>query len=259
MSMQLYMGDCLEVMSKLPDGCADLVLTSPPYDEMRNYGSGGWSWDFPRIAEQITRLINKGGVLVWNVNDQTKNGKKSASSFKQVIHFQSLGLDLIDTMIWEKTGTSMGSRRLYYPNFEFMFVMGKSPHRVFNAIEDRPNKVVGAQRVGRGSIQLDGNPKKTGSIPINSKPYGKRNNIWKIAPVQGVNKLNHPAPFPVNLAEDHITTWTNSGDVVMDPFLGSGTTGVAAKNLGRSFIGIEREPEYFHTACRRIGALPSCL
>ena len=147
----------------------------------------------------------------------------------------------------------MGSQRLYYPNYEFMFVFSKGKHRTFNPIKDRKNVVTGSQTVGPGGLGSDGvSEKKKGSKTITSANFGKRNNIWKYNPSQGSNKHGHPAPFPLPLAEDHIRTWSNPTEVVFDPFLGSGTTGVAAANLYRKFVGCERVGEYFDVAKERI-------
>ena len=253
-AVALAQGDCLECMKWLDDGSVDLTVTSPPYDNLRTYNGNNDQWGehvWKAVIADLYRVTADGGVVVWNVYDKTKDGAKSGTSFRQALRFVECGFLLADTMIWEKTGTSMGSNRLYHSNFEFMFVFTKGKHRTFNPIRDRKNVVVGEQKVGGGGIQADGNsraPAKT----ITSAPYGKRNNIWRIAPVQ--ERKGHPAPFPLQLATDHILSWSNPGDTVLDPFLGSGTTGVAAVQTGRRFIGIEMDAGYFTIAKERIEA-----
>lgn len=252
-SINLMLGDCLERMKEIIDGSIDLTVTSPPYDNLRTYNGNNdlWSEDVWRgVIENLYAKTKPGGVVVWVVGDATIKGSETGTSFKQALWANECGFNLHDTMIWNKGGFSaVGSlRSRYAPVFEYMFVWSKGKPNTFNPIKDRENKHVG--KYANGTIR-----KKDGSTKPRSKKtltgeYGQRFNIWNQSPHR--QKSEHPAPFPQHLAEDHIISWSNEGDLVFDPFLGSGTTGVAAKNLGRNFIGIELDPEYFQIAKDRI-------
>lgn len=248
--MILYQGDCLIQMMKIPDKSIDLTVTSPPYDDLRTYN--GFSWDFEGTAEQLYRVTKPGGVIVWIVNDSTVKGSETGTSFKQALYFKSLGFNLHDTMIWQKAGTVFPSRFRYYANFEYMFILSKGKPKAINLIADRVNKCAGhkitsTERQRDGSLRRS-NAAKAGKI---TKECGVRFNVWQIRQASG-NKTGHPAVFPERLAHDHIISWSNEGDTVLDPFMGSGTTGVAAKRTGRHFIGIELSEHYFNIAKTRI-------
>lgn len=253
----LYMGDCLDVMRALPDGCIDMVITSPPYDNLRSYnGSNDWSFDrFCEIATELTRLINVGGVIVWIVADATIKGSETGSSFRQALHFKDhCGLNLHDTMIFRKrTRQAVGSHHSYWQSFEYMFVLSKGRPAAINLIVDVPNKYHG-WKTKSGSRDRDGNLNNRKSRVI--AEFSRRNNIWDY--LTGNNngdvKVGHPATFPVALATDHIISWSDPNAIVLDPFSGSGTTAVAAIRTGRRYIGIERDPTYHLNACLRIQA-----
>lgn len=239
---KIYEGDNLDVMVFLDDGCIDLTVTSPPYDNLRTYG-GTLDWDFEGVAQELYRVTKPGGVVVWVVGDATINGSETGTSFRQALYFMSLGFNLHDTMIWDKGNFSaVGALKTRYaPVFEYMFVLCKGKLRVFNPIKDRVNATVG--RIISGTTrQADGTmvPKSTKGKVI--AKWGQRWNIWQQCPPRGHNE--HPAVFPLTLAKDHITSWSNSNDLILDPFAGSGTTGVAAADLGRNYILIEKNPEY---------------
>lgn len=255
MDFKLKLGDCAEVLKTCPENYVDLTVTSPPYDGLRTYN--GYSFDFETIAREIYRVTKPGGVVVWVVGDATVNGSESGTSFRQALFFKDIGFNLHDTMIWNKGGFSaVGALKTRYaPVFEYMFVFSKGPIKTFNPIKDRKNKhaggtVHGTVRSADGTVTpvSGGNKKIIGE-------YGQRFNIWEMFPQrqQGIDK--HPAPFPLALARDHILSWSNPGATVLDPFLGSGTTGVAAIETGRKFIGIEISAEYLDMARARIEAL----
>lgn len=249
---KLLQGDCLELMKEIPNGSIDLTVTSPPYDNLRTYNGNIDQWSFEKfqsIAKELYRITKNGGVVVWVVADATINGSETGTSFKQALWFMDCGFNLHDTMIWDKGGFSaVGSLRVRYaPVFEYMFVLSKLKPKTFNAIKDRKNKhdnivIKTTKRLQNGTI-------KKGKNYI-SKEYGQRFNIWRIYP-QG-NVTGHPAPFPEQLANDHIISWSNVGDTVFDPFMGSGTTGKMAILNNRNFIGIEIDKEYFEIAKKRI-------
>ena len=255
MSYTLYKGDCLEEMKKIEDGSVDMILTSPPYDDLRSYNNslewGSHIWE--AVIVQAIRVLKDGGVMVWIVSDATIKGSESGTSFRQALFAIDAGLNLHDTMIWEKsTFSAVGAlRSRYAPVFEYMFVFSKGRPVTFNPIKDRKNITFG--RTVTGTIrQKDGSTKPIiGAYEKKINEYGQRFNVWRITEEKVFNKL-HPAVFPVRLAHDHIVSWTDEGEVVLDMFAGSGTTGVACANTGRKFIGIERDDKYFDIAKSRI-------
>ena len=238
---RIVCGDNTEILSGFPAECVDLVVTSPPYDDLRTYG--GHSWNFETLAAQLVRVLKPGGVIVWVVADATVDGSETGTSMRQYLHWKDAhGLNLHDTMIWHKGGfTGVGSVQIRYgPCHEYMFVVSKGKPKTFNALKDRKNKWAGDERKHRMVRLPDGSMiKKTHDIlPLGE--FGIRFNVWEIPPAQN----EHPAPFPEALAKDHIASWSNPGDVVLDPFSGSGTTCKAAKELNRQWCGIEINPEY---------------
>ena len=236
-------------MKHIPDGSVDMVLTSPPYDNLRTYNDT-LEWDestWQAVILQLWRVIKPGGVVVWVVGDATIKGSETGTSFRQALYFMDCGFNLHDTMIWVKSGGgAVGSNKCYTQNFEYMFVFVKGKINTFNLICDKPNKSFGQDKSGVGRRLKTGEHKIEKRKP--SKEFSKRNNYWYIAPQRG----EHPAVFPEQLANDHIISWSNEGDTILDPFMGSGTTGVACKNLGRNFIGIEKDDKYFEIAKARI-------
>ena len=249
-------GDCIEKMKDIEPGSIDLVVTSPPYDNLRTYeGSCEWGFDvFKEVAGQLNRILKPGGVIVWVVNDMTEKGSETGTSFRQALHFKDLGLNLHDTMIWNKgVFSAVGALKTRYcPVFEYMFIIAKGTP-TFNPLKDRVNKTAGS-KISGGIRNIDGSIKPKSTIGNVIREFGQRFNIWEIYPVRQTGEANHPAPFPLQLATDHILSWSNEGDTVLDPFLGSGTTGVAALQLNRNFIGIEKVQKYFEIAETRIGA-----
>lgn len=249
----LHQGDCLEVLRTLPDSSVDLTVTSPPYDNLRTYD--GFTFDFEGIAAELFRVTKPGGVVVWVVADATVKGSETGTSFRQALHFKDVcGFNLHDTMIWSKdTFSAVGAlRSRYAPTFEYMFVLSKGTPRAFNPIKDRKNKHAGTKVHGTVR-QADGSV-----VPIAGSgqkvvaEYGQRFNVWEMSPEKRRYPGAHPAPFPEALARDHILSWSNPEDTVLDPFLGSGTTGKMALQTGRRFIGIEISAEYLEIARDRI-------
>lgn len=253
---ELWRGDCLELMKDIPDGSVDLTVTSPPYDNLRTYKGNidQWSFEkFKQIANELFRVTADGGVIVWIVSDATINGSETGTSFRQALYFMDCGFNLHDTMIWEKpTFTATGSLSVRYaPVFEYMFVFSKGKPKTFNPIKDKPN--VSAGRKIYGTIrQKDGSTKKQSCIGNEIQALGQRHNVWKICPEKSNKNRKHPAVFPEQLAKDHIISWSNKGDTVLDCFMGSGTTGKMAVLNNRHFIGIEIDDGYFNIAKKRI-------
>lgn len=247
MTSQLYCGDCAKVMQTLDDGCIDLTVTSPPYDTLREYH--GYVFDFEAIAQQLYRVTKPGGVVVWVVGDATINGSETGTSFRQALYFMGLGFNLHDTMIYQMGGTgAKGSNKAYWQAFEYMFVFSKGEPNTVIRIADRKNISIGL--LGRGRYRAGGNDEK----PHKTNSIGIRDNIWRylVGFMDGSDKTDHPAPFPEALARDHILSWSNRGDTVLDPMCGSGTTGKMAVKYERNFIGIDISSEYLTIAERRI-------
>ena len=245
-------GDNVETMQTFPDGCIDLTVTSPPYDNLRTYG--GHAWDFEGVAAELWRITKPGGVVVWVVADATVNGSETGTSFRQALRFMEIGFRLHDTMIYQKvhTGGARGSNLAYWQAFEFMFVLSRGTPSAVNLIEDRKNAIGHPNKNGTytsgGKRNSDGTLEKS-RLRVPSE-YGRRTNVWKLstADVGG----DHPAPFPESLARDHILSWSNEGDTVLDCFNGSGTTTKMARAMGRRWLGIEINPEYCEIARRRM-------
>jgi len=248
----LYNDDCLKVLPTIPDNSVDLIVTSPPYDNIRDYNnSSSWNFDtFKNIANKLQIILKDGGIIVWIVNDATINGSETGTSFKQALYFKEIGLNIHDTMIWEKETSPFQHNNRYINVFEYMFILSKGKPKTTNLIKDRKNKhggtiIHGTQRQKDGSLI----PHSRNGFKI--KEYGNRFNVWKINS-EKANKTNHPAVFPLQLVSDHIKTWSNENNTVLDCFMGSGTTGIACKNLNRKFIGIEIDKKYFDIAKNRI-------
>jgi site-specific DNA-methyltransferase (adenine-specific) len=252
--IDLHLGDCLEVMKQIPDKSVDLTVTSPPYDNLRTYN--GYSFDFEGIAKELYRVTKDGGVVVWVVGDATINGSETGTSFKQALYFKEIGFNLHDTMIYQKNNFANPSSNRYHQIFEFMFILSKGKPKSFNPIKDRKNVCAGESNWGANKArQKDGSFKERPKKIVSE--YGMRYNIWEFMTSKGfATKDNfaysHPAIFPEKVAYDHIISWSNEGDTVLDCFLGSGTTGKMANQLNRKFIGIEISQEYLEIAKGRI-------
>jgi len=241
-------GDCVEVMKEMPKDSVDLVVTSPPYDSLRTYN--GYDFNFENIAQELFRVTKDGGVVVWVVGDGTENGSETGTSFRQALYFKEIGFNLHDTMIYQKHNFSNPSRTRYHQIFEYMFVLSKGKPKTFNPIKDRKNVYGGKSGSwGKNTVrQVDGSFKEN-KRKRNSE-FGMRYNIWRM--ITHNKKAEHPAMFPESLAEDHILTWSNIGDVVLDPMVGSGTTCKMAAKNGRKYIGIDVSEEYCKLATDRI-------
>lgn len=254
---QFWNGDCLQLMADIPDVSVDLVVTSPPYDNLRTYNDSlDWSFDvFKPIAKELSRVVCDGGVIVWNVSDATVKGSETGTSFRQALYFKDeCGLNLHDTMIWQKsTFSAVGALKTRYaPVFEYMFIFTKDKLKAFNPIKDRPNKWAGTKHHGTVR-QKNGTTKEVigKSSGKEIAEFGQRFNVWQINEEKSANKI-HPAVFPIQIAHDHIISWSNTGDLVLDPFAGSGTTAIAAERTGRRWICIERDEDYYEKACSRV-------
>jgi len=251
---KIYNMDCLQGLRNLESESIDLTVTSPPYDNLRDYN--GFTFDFENIAKELYRVTKQGGVVVWIVNDATVNGSETGTSFRQALFFKDIGFNLHDTMIYEKNSMSMPDNIRYYQKFEYMFVLSKVKPKTFNPIKDHKNT---AKRWSKtfNVYNADGTmTEKNRDLEVNE--FGVRFNIWKYNTgfSQSTNdKINHPAIFPEKLANDHIVSWSNKNDLVLDPFIGSGTTAKMALLNNRDFIGFDISKEYCELANKRIQPL----
>lgn len=244
---QIICGDNCDVLGTFPRDCIDLVVTSPPYDDLRTYG--GHDWDFYGVAWNLKRLLKPGGVVVWVVNDETKNGQESGTSMRQALHFQEIGLWLNDTMIYRTGKPPANCSVRYQPCWEYVFVLSRGKPKTFHPIKER------CEWAGHGTSPTQRN--RDGDLIGNGRRIIKdekpRENIWEYKTGSGKTVCtDHPAAFPEQLAGDHILSWSNDGDVVLDPFNGSGTTTKMARELGRRYIGIDVNEEYCEIARKRI-------
>ena len=251
-NIDIYNEDCRDTMQRMlkEDVKADLVITSPPYNNLRTYNhSSTWNFDiFKEIAKLLYDITADGGIVVWVVGDATINGSETGTSFKQALYFMECGFKLHDTMLFEKNSSSFPAKRTgnrYTQIFEYMFVFSKGKPKTAHLICDKENKWKNFTNWGKNTnYNKDGELIQTNNIkPV--PEFSPRNNIWKYTVGFNINEGKHPAVFPYQLAEDHILTWSNEGDLIFDPFTGSGTTSSAALCNNRKFIGSEIDKTYF--------------
>lgn len=254
---QIICGEASAIMAEWPDDCISLCVTSPPYGKLRDYK--GFTFDFQAIAKRLYRVTKPGGVVVWIIGDESVDQDETGESFRQALGFKDVGFKLLDTMIYAKTGFNNPDMVRYHQVFEYMFIFSKGNRKTFNPICDRLNlqATIGASTVREvdGSLRGRGRPAKQQRFN-----HGKRYNIWTYNTGLGHCATDnvahqHPAIFPEQLAKDHIASWSNQDDLVLDCFSGSGTTCVAAKMLGRRYIGIDISEEYCEIARKRLEAV----
>lgn len=256
-SNKIYNRDCLEGMRGLPDEVIDLTVTSPPYDNLREYT--GFSFNFTSIAKELYRITKDGGVVVWIVGDATVAGSETGTSFKQALFFKEIGFNLHDTMIYQKNNYMPLNHNRYDPEFEYMFVFSKGKPKTFNPLM-MPCKTAGASynyatRSSGSTDEAKGAMRRRNQRMI-TKTEKYRGNIWGYD--TGKHKgskddiWEHPATFPELLAKDHILSWSGEGDLVFDPFMGSGTTAKMAYLTKRKYLGFEISEKYCAIAENRL-------
>ena len=247
----IYNENCLDTMKRMQDNFIDLTVTSPPYDNLRTYN--GYSFDFESIAKELYRVTKKGGVVVWVVGDATIEGSETGTSFKQALYFKEIGFNLNDTMIYRKLNYLPVTSCRYEPQFEYMFILSKGKLKTFNPIM-KPNTSAGAKGGTHRHNGEDLEKLHTNNGVINK--LGRKTNVWDIAcgSINSKDKISfeHPATFPEKLANDHIISWSNEGDLVYDCFMGSGTTAKMAHLQKRNWIGSEMSKEYVEIANKRL-------
>ena len=266
--IDLYNGDCLEVMKGIADNSIDLTVTSPPYDNLRTYNGNNELWNeqvWKNVIAELYRVTKKGGVVVWVVGDATQDFCETGTSFKQALWAMSCGFNLLDTMIYAKKSYAPAypTMKRYAQTFEYMFVFSKGKPKTFNPIKvDKKQSSISKAEKKSTYRQKDGTTKQS----VMSIDSDKKDacNVWFYD--VGFNKstsykdaFQHPATFPEKLAKDHILSWSNEGDIILDCFMGSGTTGAMAIETGRKFIGIELDKHYFDIATKRINEHKAAL
>ncbi len=262
--IEIITGDALTELRKLPSESVHCCVTSPPYDNLRTYD--GYSWDFEGIAQELYRVMCDGGIVCWNVGDSVVDGSETLTSSKQKIFFRErCGFRIHDTMFYEKSNPSNPSngQMRYNQCVEYVFVLSKDKPRCFNPIIDKPNVSAGEWRYGKKE-RRGSRGEKTGRHFSDRKPanpFGLRSNCWRgnTAGQENPCKRNafeHPAMMPSWLAHDLVLSWSNVGDVILDPFAGSGTTGKVALELGRKAILIELNPKYIELIKNRCNVTP---
>ena len=245
----LYNENCLDTMKRMNDNFIDLTVTSPPYDNLRDYK--GYSFDFKSIAKELFRVTKEGGVVIWVIGDATIKGSETGTSFKQALYFKEIGFNLHDTMIWRKTAIPYDPKcHRYWQAFEYMFVFSKGKP-ICNYIK------VPCKNAGKVKTNDYGQRRKDGSLRTDRydesrviKETKVKDNVWDIG--GGKRESKHPATFPEKIANDHIISWSNKGDLIYDPFMGSGTTAKMAIKNKRNWIGSEISKEYCDIIKKRI-------
>jgi DNA modification methylase len=254
----IYHLDCIEGMKRLPTSAIDigidLTVTSPPYDNLRKYK--GYQFNFEAIAQELYRITKQGGIVVWIVGDSTMNGSESGTSFKQALYFKEIGFNLHDTMIYAKENYVPLTHNRYEQQFEYMFIFSKGKPKTFNPIKI-PTVTPGTKRNRKRKRDYDSDSMRFREEFTEVKSMKYKPNIWfyKIGKNQSATDNyahQHPAIFPEDLARDHILSWSNEGDVVFDPFMGSGTTAKMAFLHNRKFLGFEISEDYIRLAKQRI-------
>ena len=248
----LHVADCVEFMHGMESDSVDLTITSPPYDSLRHYK--GYAFDFKSIADGLFRVTARGGVVVWVVGDRISGGR-SLTSFRQALYFQEVGFRVHDVMIYQKRNTPFMRSNAYTNAYEFMFVLAKGSPKTFNPLKEKT--------VRHGFEMMVHNK---GADAVNRKVLKElkkektRNNIWAYAVGFGGTTADrvafqHPAVFPERLAEDHILSWTNPGDLVFDPMCGSGTSCKMAAVNQRNYLGVDICEDYIRIAKQRLDRL----
>jgi len=253
--LKLLHGDCLEVMKQLDNDSIDLTVTSPPYDNLRTYN--GFTFDFESIAKELYRITKPGGVIVWIVGDgHDKKGSETLTSFKHALYFKEIGFNIHDTMIYQKNSYPFPPSNRYYQQFEYMFVISKGKPKTTNI---QTQKTIWKKDSDEISTTRNSDGTTSSMKYAKGKDERKMDNVWLMntgfmRTTKDKIAYKHPAIFPDELAKRHILSWSNEGDIVLDCFMGSGTTGKIAKQLKRNFIGIEISEEYMNIATERINA-----
>ncbi len=246
-----YIGESVKFMQEqMPDNFIDLTVTSPPYDDLRDYK--GFVFDYKKMGREIFRITKPGGLLVWIVGDRVKKGSETLLPLEQGLYFKSIGFNAHDTMIYQKNAFPFPDKTRNAQVFEYMFVLSKGKAKTTNIIEV-PTKKANRIKNKKSCYRL----KDGSTAPMKyetGKDFRNKENVWiyEVGYMKSTKDkiaFKHPAIFPDKLAEDHIISWSNEGDIVFDPMCGAGTTCKMAWLNNRSFIGIDISGEYINKIC----------
>ena len=260
--MQLIHGDCLEKMKDIPDGSVDCVITSPPYALQRKNTYGGVQEDmyiewFIPIAYEIKRILRDTGSFFLNIKPHCKEGQRVLYVMKLVIELTELvGFRFSDEFVWTKIGVPGRFKGRFKNAFEPVYHFTKkdgythNPYAVATeakevSLKRYKRKACGESKNGSGFAGMRKEITSNLALPSNHIHIPQKSNQYTV-------QSKHSAVFPVELPEFFIKAFSNLNDVILDPFMGSGTTGVACINTNRQFIGIEKDDKYFEIAKKRI-------
>ena len=248
---KIYNMDCVDGMKILDDNSIDLTVTSPPYDNLRTYN--GFTWDFEGIAKELFRVTKKGGIVVWVIGDRVKQSSETLIPFKQALYFKDIGFNIHDTMIYQKNVMPFPEQTRYIQCFEYMFIMSKGKPKSHNLLKEKTK----GYKPSTSSAQRNADGTTTKLKYEQGKEYRSKWNVWVydvgyMKTTKDKEAYQHPAMFPEQLAQDHILSWSNQDDIILDPFMGSGTTAKMAKANNRNYIGFELSEEYCQIAEQRL-------
>lgn len=256
---QIVCGDCVASLREFPENVIDLTITSPPFDNLRGYTDGA-EFGFPDLAKELYRVTKPGGVVVWVAGDETVDGSETGTSMRQALYFKDeAGFNLHDTMVFRRNSVKHPDKLRYYNCWQYMFVFSKGRPKTINLIRDHRNKTAGKKETAKTQREKDGSFVPKWGIKVKKvRPlYSVRWNVWTYdvgSLIMAEDRLwvEHPAVFPLKLAEDHVRTWTEEGDLVLDPMCGSGMVPIAAKKLKRTYVGLDVSAEYCELSRKRL-------
>ena len=251
---QIICEDNITYLKSLPDECIDFVVTSPPYDGLRDYN--GYKLDLHSLGVELLRVLKDGGICVMVIQDSTKDFAKSLTSFRTIVDWcDNIGFRLFECNIYNRQGTEGAWwKKRFRVDHEYMpiFLKGKRPQYFDKENIKIPSKHGGKVMTGANIRTKNG---RTGSRKVKINPTKCPGTVMTFGNTCGGEsklKSKHPAVFPNMLAYDMIECFCPKDGIVLDPFNGSGTTTLAAKCLGRSYIGIDVSEEYNQIARERL-------
>jgi len=255
--IQIFLGDSKEILKQLPDNSVDLIFTSPPYADQRKSTYGGIkpdkyvSWFLP-ISKELLRVLKPDGTFVLNIKEKVVNGERSTYVLELILEMRRQGWLWTEEFIWHKKNSFPGKwPNRFRDSWERLLQFNKQ--KKFNMYQEAVMVPMGDWAKSRLK-NLSETDKKRDNSKVGSG-FGKKVANWvnrdKAYPTNVLhlatecNNKKHSAAFPENLPEWFIKLFTKEGDVVLDPFMGSGTTNFVAQRMGRHSIGIEIKPEYY--------------
>jgi adenine-specific DNA-methyltransferase len=244
----LYKGDCLDLLRQIPDQSIQLVVTSPPYNLGKPYESRLHIAEYleqqKAVITESVRVLKRNGSVCWQVGNYVENGEIIPLDVKLFPIFEQLGLRMRNRIVWHFGHGLHASKRLS-GRYEVIMWFTRSDKYVFNLDAIRVPQKYPNKKHFKGS--------KRGELSGN--PLGKNpTDVWEIPNVKAnhVEKTEHPCQFPVELIERLVLSMTHEGDWVLDPFIGVGSTAIAALMHGRKAVGADTKLRYIQTAERRI-------